>query len=218
MTGKLLDDCFLHDKDRLRHAEALAAKDAQLGRFRSELDALLEALKQAVDRRSAEAAAKHDDVARQNLSFASEAFGGAAYDLSDPLIPLPDVSIPDTDPCWAALNARRSEFGTTRDLMDAVPELFTAAGVGLSVAVAPPDMLARLGGGAAGSSAHGAKRPGRRTARRLPPTSARTRSPCTSPRAGPQRMRSGRGHRRRQSAGRPARGSWSAACRASARR
>jgi hypothetical protein len=31
MTGKLLDDCFLHDKDRLTHAEALEILTSRLG-------------------------------------------------------------------------------------------------------------------------------------------------------------------------------------------
>ena len=31
MTRKLLDDCFLHDKDRLTHAEALALLTSRLG-------------------------------------------------------------------------------------------------------------------------------------------------------------------------------------------
>ena len=62
-----------------RAAEALAAKDAQLMRFRGELDSLLDALRAAVADKARAQAAVSEKLAQDHLEFAAEAFDvGAA--------------------------------------------------------------------------------------------------------------------------------------------
>ena len=57
-----------------RAAEALAAKDAQLMRFRGELDSLLDALRAAVADKARAQAAVSEKLAADHLEFAAEAF------------------------------------------------------------------------------------------------------------------------------------------------
>jgi hypothetical protein len=57
-----------------RAAEALAAKDAQLMRFRGELDSLLDALRAAVADKARAQAAVSEKLAQDHLEFAAEAF------------------------------------------------------------------------------------------------------------------------------------------------
>ena len=59
---------------RSRAAEALAAKDAQLMRFRGELDSLLDALRAAVADKNRAQAAVSEKLAADHLEFAAEAF------------------------------------------------------------------------------------------------------------------------------------------------
>ena len=67
--GNKPDDCP-HDLAR----EALAAKDAQLMRFRGELDSLLDALRAAVADKARAQAAVSEKLAADHLEFANEAF------------------------------------------------------------------------------------------------------------------------------------------------
>jgi molybdopterin molybdotransferase len=78
MTRKLLDDCFLHDRDRLKHAEALAILRARLTPIAGIESVEMTA---AAGRILAEpVSAKHPIPAHTNAAVDGYAFAGASYD------------------------------------------------------------------------------------------------------------------------------------------
>ncbi len=78
MTRKLLDDCFLHDRDRLRHDEAIALLSARIATVVGDEDV---ALSQAAGRiLAAPAVARHPVPLHTNAAVDGYAFSAATYD------------------------------------------------------------------------------------------------------------------------------------------
>ena len=72
--AKLEDDSLRMElaRQRARHNEELTAKDAQIQRFRFELDGLLNALKFEIANNAAQSALRHDHKAQANRAHAAE--------------------------------------------------------------------------------------------------------------------------------------------------